>query len=457
MTRARARAPGASRSGRVGVPPAVLRVPRSTRRTSLDVAAHNDVRLCSARCGTRRAGRPPYPRIAVLLVAVCLLAGVAGAHNADTSYARVRVFDDRIELRLTCDIFTLWRIFPDIDANQDRALSREELRRATPAVQQFFAGHAGLEINSSAVKLSGARDPFWPLDTPDPIPATLWHTNEALISFPFDIPLAAPAKDILLAFDVFAVFGDRHTVLGVFEYRGNSTEVVFSVLEPDYLFDVAFATGSPPPTGENANPASGQATAPREPQRSGRGTSPMWRFFKLGIGHILTGYDHLCFLLALLVVSRFRALLAIVTSFTIAHSITLLLAAFGIVTLSSRLIECAIALTIFYVAIENLARSDYSGRWKLTFLFGLIHGFGFANTLNPQELPLDSKARCLLVFNLGVEVGQLAVVAVLLPVSMALAKWRFGSQARNAVSIVVALLGLAWFLDRMFVLGWMPF
>jgi hydrogenase/urease accessory protein HupE len=177
----------------------------------------------------------------------------------------------------------------------------------------------------------------------------------------------------------------------------------------------------------------------------------------MGIEHILTGYDHLCFLLALLIVSRLRPLVAIVTSFTVAHSITLLLAAFGIVTLPTRWIECAIALTIVYVGAENLWRKDYGHRWKLTFFFGLIHGFGFANTLDPQELPMEAKAKCLVVFNLGVEVGQLAVVLVFLPLSLALAKWQRGPQVRTVVSIVVALLGLSWFLDRVFALGWMPF
>ncbi|MEO6741278.1 MAG: HupE/UreJ family protein, partial [Chthoniobacteraceae bacterium] len=293
-------------------------------------------------------------------------------------------------------------------------------------------------------------------------PAAAWHTNEALVSFGFDRRLASPAKTVALMFDIFRTFGERHSVLGVFEYRGKTTEVVFTLVEPDFLFDVAFAdpgatapdAKTPPPPAQNGE---GAAAARPASRRSNSDDSPVWRFFKLGIEHILTGYDHLCFLLALLVVSRLRPLIAIVTSFTIAHSITLLLAAFGVVTLPTRFIECAIALTIVYVAVENLCRSSYAHRWMLTFFFGLIHGFGFANTLNPQELPLEAKAKCLLVFNLGVEAGQLAVVLVLLPLSLVLAKWRHGRQAKMAISVVVALLGLAWFFDRVFALGWMPF
>ena len=409
-------------------------------------------------------------RFAALLLSLFLLAATAGAHNTDTSYARVRIFDDHLEIRLTCDVFTLSKILPAIDANRDLALSREELRLATREVQRFFAAHVGLEINGKPAKLGGAKDPFWPLDAPDPIPAKVWHANESLISFPFDVPLAAPAKNVALNFDVFGVLGERHTVLGVFEYRGQPTEVVFTAVEPDYLFDIAFA-GSPNATPSTAPGVTSVAETSQTPatagepvgvvragpHRSNADDSPVWRFFKLGVEHILTGYDHLCFLLALLVVSRLRPLIAIVTSFTIAHSITLLLAAFGVVTLPTRFIECAIALTIVYVAVENLWRANFAHRWMLTFFFGLIHGFGFANTLNPQELPVQAKAKCLLVFNLGVEAGQLAVVLVLLPLSLALAKWRHGSRAKIAISIVVALLGLAWFLDRVFALGWMPF
>ena len=387
-------------------------------------------------------------RALAFLLVVLALAATAHAHTTDTSYARVRIFDDRLEVRLTLDIFTLQRIIPDLDANHDAALSREELRRATPAILKFLREHVGIEVSEAAADLGAEKDPFWPLDAPDPIPASAWHTNEALVSFGFDKALTAPPKTVTLLFDVFATLGERHSVLGVFEYRGQTTEVVFTQVEPDYLFDVAFGT---PQNGSSSGAAS-PAT-----RRSNADASPVWRFFKLGIEHILTGYDHLCFLLALLVVSRLRPLVAIVTSFTIAHSITLLLAAFGVVTLPTRFIECSIALTIVWVAVENLWRANLSHRWMLTFFFGLIHGFGFANTLNPQDLPAQAKAKCLLVFNLGVEAGQLAVVLVLLPLSLALAKWKHGPRGKMAISIIVALLGLAWFLDRVFALGWMPF
>ncbi len=406
-----------------------------------------------------RSSRALLHAIALIFFA---LATNALAHTTDTSYARVRIFSDRLEVRLTCDIFTLQRIVPGLDANRDGGLSREELQRATPAIQKFFRERVAIEVDLAATGLGAAKDPFWPLDAPDPIPAAAWHTNEALVSFGFDQPLAAPLKTVAISFDIFRTFGERHSVLGVFEYRGQTTEVIFTIIDPDFLFDVAFADPNAPATAtktqsrpaEKSKPA---GTAQTAPHRSNADSSPVWDHFKMGVGHILTGYDHLCFLLALLVVSRLRPLVAIVTSFTIAHSITLLLAAFGVVTLPTRFIESSIAVTIIYVAVENLWRREFSHRWMLTFFFGLIHGFGFANTLDPQKLPVDAKAKCLVVFNLGVEAGQLAVVLALLPLSLALAKWKHGPRAKIAISVVVALLGLAWFLDRVFALGWMPF
>ncbi len=390
---------------------------------------------------------------AIVPCLVFVLAAVTHAHTTDTSYARVRIFDNRLEIRLTLDIFTLQRIVPDLDANHDGTLSRDELRQAAPAIRKFLRSHVGIELNESASDLGDAKDPFWPLDAADTIPGAAWHTNEALVSFGFDKSLVSPPKSVALLFDVFATLGERHSVLGVFEYRGHSTEAVFTVAEPDYLFDVAYA--EPGSKGEAATD-SGEVKQGAS-YRSNADDSPVWSYFKKGIEHILTGYDHLCFLLALLVVSRLRPLIVIISSFTIAHSITLLLAAFEVVRLPSRFIECSIAVTIIYVGVENICRTKFAHRWMLTFFFGLIHGFGFANSLEPQELPVQAKAKCLLVFNLGVEAGQLAVVLVLLPLSLALAKWRHGSVAKIAISAVVVMLGLAWFLDRVFALGWMPF
>jgi hydrogenase/urease accessory protein HupE len=183
------------------------------------------------------------------------------------------------------------------------------------------------------------------------------------------------------------------------------------------------------------------------------GATPATRFLALGVEHIVTGWDHLVFLLGVLLAGTgARMLLRIVTSFTIAHSVTLGLGAAGILAPPPRLVESAIALSIVYVGLENIFSRNLERRWLLTFVFGLVHGFGFAAAL--RDLGFDSDpggiATALLSFNLGVELGQLAVAMLFLP-----AVWRFRERPAFSVrwapacSGVISLAGLYWFVERM--------
>ena len=176
-------------------------------------------------------------------------------------------------------------------------------------------------------------------------------------------------------------------------------------------------------------------------------------FLLMGIRHIWTGYDHLLFLFGLLVVTRnFGSSVKIITCFTIAHSITLAVATLSLVQISSRIVEPLIAASIVYVGVENLLRGDDpKGRWLLTFAFGLIHGFGFASVL--RELGVGANGSSIAVplvsFNLGVEVGQIVIAGLVLPVIWkSRSKPAFLSRWVPACSILVALLGGYWFIQR---------
>ncbi len=176
-------------------------------------------------------------------------------------------------------------------------------------------------------------------------------------------------------------------------------------------------------------------------------------FLLLGVKHIWTGYDHLLFLFGLLIVTRnFVSSLKIITCFTIAHSITLAVATLSLVQISSRIVEPLIAASIVYVGIENLLRGDDpKGRRLLTFAFGLIHGFGFASVL--RELGVGANGSGITVplvsFNLGVELGQIVVAGLALPVIWKLrAKPVFIRRWVPACSALVALLGGFWFVQR---------
>ncbi len=173
-------------------------------------------------------------------------------------------------------------------------------------------------------------------------------------------------------------------------------------------------------------------------------------FAGLGVSHILTGADHLLFLLALLAGQRgLWPVARMVTAFTVAHSVTLGLAVTGVLAVSTRLVEPAIAASIVWVAMENLFLAP-SGRRRvgIAFLFGLVHGMGFADALTGLALSGPGLARALIAFNLGVEAGQLVFVAVALP-AIVWARTRAGlAWLPRAVSIPVAVAGAIWFVER---------
>jgi len=155
------------------------------------------------------------------------------------------------------------------------------------------------------------------------------------------------------------------------------------------------------------------------------------RYLVSGIEHIAIGYDHIAFLLAVIVLARrFWPLFKVITAFTIAHSITLTLAVLDIVSLPSSLVEMMIAASIVYVAAENFFVKDIRHRWWLTFAFGLMHGFGFASVLRDYGLPRDALGLALAAFNIGVEVGQLLIVVV------AVVVWRAGFMVAEAGGLV---------------------
>jgi hydrogenase/urease accessory protein HupE len=183
-------------------------------------------------------------------------------------------------------------------------------------------------------------------------------------------------------------------------------------------------------------------------------SNSFFQFVVLGITHILTGYDHLLFLFGLLLVGgSLRSALQIITSFTCAHSITLALAALNIINISPRIIEPLIAASIVYVGLDNALRPELKGRWLLTFGFGLIHGCGFASAL--RELGLGANGTSVVVplvsFNLGVELGQMTIAALILPMVWECRKSPiFVQRLTPVVSCLIALIGCYWILERTF-------
>ena len=197
----------------------------------------------------------------------------------------------------------------------------------------------------------------------------------------------------------------------------------------------------------------------------------VWR----GIEHIWTGYDHILFLIALLLpavlrwhehrwdgAAAFRPVvinvLKIVTAFTVAHSITLALASLKIVTLPSRWVESVIAASVVLAAANNLIPLFRERSWIVAFGFGLVHGFGFASALTEGGLPTTGLVIALIGFNLGVEIGQLAIVTVFIPITYQLRQSAgYRNVALRAGSVAVMVIASIWMAERMFGFKVLPF
>ncbi|MDN4494880.1 HupE/UreJ family protein [Ureibacillus aquaedulcis] len=177
------------------------------------------------------------------------------------------------------------------------------------------------------------------------------------------------------------------------------------------------------------------------------------QFLLLGLKHIFTGYDHILFVISLLFgIKTIRNTFTLVTAFTIAHSITLALATLDIVHLPSSFVEAAIALSIIYVALINIFNPDSKHQPWLAFAFGLVHGFGFAGILSEMRLDASHLATSLISFNIGIEIGQLVIVAIVFPILLWLKTLTFkpSKWVIPGASVAILAFGFLWFIERAF-------
>ena len=296
-------------------------------------------------------------------------------------------------------------------ANPDGTISQSELYEARADIEKVFV--SGTDIRSSNMRCPGKLDDVG-----------LTEEDGVFLHATFRCPASVDLLTFKLNFISALSHGHRHLA------------------------------NIPGPMNFNTVMYAGNSEFEFTPGRIGNGRQPwtqaLWPMFRLGIQHILTGYDHLVFLFGLILIGgRVRSILLVITAFTIAHSITLGLAVMKVVTPGTHLVEPAIALSIAYIGIENWYVSNAARRWMITFPFGLIHGFGFAGALHQIALPPAQIPAALLSFNLGVEAGQLAVLSATLPAIYWLRKreW-FANGGVKALSTVIALAGAWWFWSR---------
>ena len=202
---------------------------------------------------------------------------------------------------------------------------------------------------------------------------------------------------------------------------------------------------------------------PEEPRWVARGKGgPAWSYLRLGVEHLLYGFDHILFVISLTFFARSPVqLIQTITSFTLAHSVTLGLSALNLIRLSQAPVEAIIALSILYIATELLRppkqRSTLTMHrpWLVSFAFGLLHGFGFAGALHEIGLPSDSLAQALFLFNVGVEIGQIVIVAGLLALTWSVSRTHLAipAWAMRAPLYAMGATSSYWLIDRLAKLG----
>ncbi|WP_280151184.1 HupE/UreJ family protein [Piscinibacter sp. XHJ-5] len=370
-------------------------------------------------------------KLAGLLLAAALAwlaAWPAHAHKPSDSYLSLKVDGGRIsgqwDIALRDLDFAL-----GLDADGDGRITWGEVRAQHAAIAAHALARLAVQADGSACTVTAGEQ------------LVDRHTDGAYTVIPLQVSCPQPPTTLGLTYRLFAEVDPLHRGLLRLETQGQTRTAVLGPHAPSQQFGLAAPGG-------------------RLEQFLAYGREGVW--------HIWIGYDHILFLLSLLLpavlvrrddgwgaAARFRDgfidVLKIVTSFTVAHSITLTLATLGVVSLPSRWIESAIAASVVLAALNNVVPLFQGRRWTVAFAFGLIHGFGFASVLADLGLPQSALVLALVGFNLGVELGQIAIVSAFLPLAYALrGTWFYRRAVFVGGSVAIAIVAAAWLVERAF-------
>ena len=360
----------------------------------------------------------------IVLALAFVLAPLAHAHKASDAYLTLERDGVHVSGRLDLALRDLDAAI-DLDRNGDGEITWGELRASASAVESYALERLALRSGGAACPLTVAKQE---VDR---------HTDGAYVVLELAATCASDGPTLAARYDLFFDIDPQHRGLVQFVAGGAASSVVF-------------------------------AADRRRLTLGGDGSHPLAQFalyVREGVSHIWHGYDHILFLVSLLLpavlVLRGRAfrpaaafgsplaeVARVVTAFTAAHSITLTVAALGLVMLPSRLVESAIALSVVLAALNNLRPVVAHGRSVAAFVFGLVHGFGFAGALADLGLPSGALALSLAGFNIGVELGQLAIVAVFLPPAYMARATRGYALVLRGGSAVIAAVAAVWLAER---------
>lgn len=335
------------------------------------------------------------------------------AHDPGLSVATARLGQTGLKVHLAMSPADVEQLVP-LDANHDGKISPEELAAAQPQLEKMAVGAFAVKQDGQSLTAAKPR---------------VQSDNTGAIQFDLSYP-GQMAGELTIRSGILGSLARGHRQYLSIRDGGNKLlgEEMLDATHDSYAIALAKEVSAP------------------AVQHSFR------EFLLLGITHIATGYDHILFLLGLLMVGgSFKSAIKIITSFTVAHSITLALATMNLINLPPRIIEPLIAVSIIYVGVENMVRRDMDKRWLLAFGFGLVHGCGFASAL--RDLGIGSDGTSIVVplfsFNLGVEMAQMTIAALVLPVIWKLRERpQFVQRLVPAGSCLIALAGTWWLLQR---------
>lgn len=364
----------------------------------------------------------------LLLVFSFLFFPKAGsAHSLSAAFTNLTLSGDQTELQFSIDTLSVIEGVGG-DQNDDGTLNEQELKGIQHRLQEWIEDSLVLEVDG---KEQTAKTAKLILEK---------KGDKDVVTAQFTYPAIAVGKTVKILDGIFYQ-GRNNSSYNNFltvSYDGQVSEAVLQGKNREWTMLLAESQQQQQDGSSN--------TAVHKPAQA----SSWQSFLLLGMKHILTGYDHLLFLLALLIGRQtIKQYIMTVTAFTIAHSITLSLAVFGIVDLPSKLVESVIALSICYVAAENIFRKKITNRWMVTFIFGLIHGLGFASILTEMNLPKADLVIALLNFNVGIELIQLLIVLLLLPILFKMQSLKEYKRYVPIGSAVIFLLGAIWFIQRL--------
>lgn len=409
----------------------------------------------------------------------------AAAHKASDAYATLRIDGAEVTARVDVALRDLDRDL-DLDTNADDRLSWGEVRSRWAEIAALVRNGIVLTSDGRPCAPDAATAPAEAASA-----ALATHSDGRYAVVRLTWRCTAPIRRLAVDYRLFARTDPTHR--GIVRFAGTDQPLRLVVVSPGAgrvrlaLPELPAAPPAVPPS-EVAAPdvpvaAAAMPSAPPADRPDDAGDVQAFSlaafsgFVREGVHHILIGYDHILFLLSLLLPSVWRrqgepglaggdsrmrwvpatnlrqvllSVLKVVTAFTVAHSITLSLAVFDVVNPPSRWVESTIAASVVLAALNNVWPVIAESRWKLTFLFGLVHGFGFASALKDAGLAHGDLAAPLLGFNLGVEIGQLCIVALVLPLAWAFRGTRTYRGAFAGGSLVIAAVATLWLVQRVF-------